>query len=111
MDDAALLDFAMVKYGSFKLPIGTEKKDWIGTSGKITLFFKNPVKWKYTDENNNYDSSFRFIFSDETLKEFEKRLISSIILILITLLVVLEGKTFFNIFLFKSEEGIMTHSL
>ena len=34
------------------------------------------------------------------LKEFEKRLISSIILILITLLVVLEGKTFFYIFLF-----------
>ncbi len=34
------------------------------------------------------------------LIEFEKRLISSIILILITLLVVLEGKTFFNIFLF-----------
>ncbi len=33
------------------------------------------------------------------LKEFEKRLISSIILILITLLAVLEGKTFFNIFL------------
>ncbi len=33
-------------------------------------------------------------------KEFEKRLISSIILILITLLVVLEGKTFFYIFLF-----------
>ena len=32
-------------------------------------------------------------------KEFEKRLISSIILILITLLVVLEGKTFFYIFL------------
>ena len=34
------------------------------------------------------------------LKEFEKRLISSIILILITLLVVLEGKIFFHIFLF-----------
>ena len=34
------------------------------------------------------------------LIEFEKRLISSIILILITLLVVLEGKTFFYIFLF-----------
>ena len=33
------------------------------------------------------------------LKEFEKRLISSIILILITLLAILEGKTFFNIFL------------
>jgi len=49
-----------------------EKKDWIGSSGKITLFFKNPVKWKYTDENNNYDTSFRFIFFNETLKEFEK---------------------------------------
>ena len=34
------------------------------------------------------------------LKEFEKRLISSIILILITFLVVLEGKIFFHIFLF-----------
>ena len=34
------------------------------------------------------------------LIEFEKRLISSIILILITLLVVFEGKTFFYIFLF-----------
>ena len=22
-----------------------EKKDWTGTSGKITLFFKNPVKY------------------------------------------------------------------
>ena len=30
------------------------------------------MKWKYTDENNNYDTSFRFIFYDETLKEFEK---------------------------------------
>jgi phytoene dehydrogenase-like protein len=49
-----------------------EKKDWIGTSGKITLFFKNPIKWKYTDEHSNYDTSFRFIFYDETLKEFEK---------------------------------------
>ena len=34
------------------------------------------------------------------LKEFEKRLISSIILILTTFLVVLEGKTFFYTFLF-----------
>ena len=34
------------------------------------------------------------------LKELEKRLLSSIILILMTFLVVLEGKTFFYIFLF-----------
>lgn len=29
-DDAALMDYAMFKYGSFKLPIGIEKKDWKG---------------------------------------------------------------------------------
>ena len=34
------------------------------------------------------------------LREFEKRLISSIILILVTFLVILEGEIFFNIFLF-----------
>ena len=34
------------------------------------------------------------------LREFEKRLISSVILILVTFLVILEGEIFFNIFLF-----------
>ena len=51
---------------------GLEKKDWIGSSGKLTLFFKNPVKWKYSDKKNNYDTSFRFIFSNETIQEFER---------------------------------------
>ena len=48
------------------------KKRLIGTSGKITAFFKNPVRWKYTGENQNYDSSFRFIFSNTNLNEFDK---------------------------------------
>lgn len=42
--------------------------DLIGTSGKVTAFFKNPVKWK---ESNNYSDSFRFVFSTDTLKGFE----------------------------------------
>jgi len=42
--------------------------DLIGTSGKITAFFKNPVKWK---DSNNYSDSFRFIFSTDTLNKFE----------------------------------------
>lgn len=42
--------------------------DLIGTSGKVTAFFKNPVRWK---ESNNYSNSFRFVFSTDTLKEFE----------------------------------------
>lgn len=58
--------------GDKLLTEGLEKKDWIGSSGKLTLFFKNPVKWKYSDENNNYDTSFRFIFSNETIQEFER---------------------------------------
>jgi len=42
--------------------------DLIGTSGKVTAFFKNPVKWK---DSNNYSDSFRFIFSTDTLNKFE----------------------------------------
>tara|TARA_B100001769_G_scaffold41852_1_gene29073 strand:- start:1853 stop:3358 length:1506 start_codon:yes stop_codon:yes gene_type:complete len=42
--------------------------DLIGTSGKVTAFFKNPVKWK---DSNNYSDSFRFIFSTNTLNKFE----------------------------------------
>ena len=34
--------------------------DLIGTSGKVTAFFKNPVRWK---DANKYSDSFRFIFS------------------------------------------------
>jgi len=42
--------------------------DLIGTSGKVTAFFKNPVRWK---DSNNYSDSFRFIFSTNTLNKFE----------------------------------------
>ena len=43
--------------------------DEIGTSGKVTAFFKNPVKWK---ESNEYSDSFRFIFSNNNLNKFEE---------------------------------------
>ena len=42
--------------------------DEIGTSGKVTAFFRNPVKWK---DSNNYPDSFRFIFSNNSLNQFE----------------------------------------
>ncbi len=45
------------------------KLDEIGTSGKVTAFFKNPVKWK---ESNEYSDSFRFIFSNNNLNKFEE---------------------------------------
>ena len=43
-------------------------KEFIGTSGKVTAFFRNPVKWK---DSNNYPDSFRFIFSNNSLNQFE----------------------------------------
>ena len=46
-------------------------KELIGTSGKVTAFFKNPVIWK-NNQNKNYDSTFRFLFSNTSLNDFEK---------------------------------------
>ena len=43
--------------------------DLTGTSGKVTAFFRNPVKWK---DSNEYPDSFRFIFSNNSLKKFEE---------------------------------------
>ena len=43
--------------------------DEIGTSGKVTAFFRNPIKWK---ESNEYSDSFRFIFSNDNLNKFEE---------------------------------------
>ena len=47
-------------------------KELVGTSGKVTAFFKNPVIWKYPINDNSLDTSFRFIFSNSNLGEFEK---------------------------------------
>lgn len=48
-----------------------EKKDFLGTSGKITAFFKKPVVWKEKSSYKNSDTAFRFIFSNNTLDDFE----------------------------------------
>lgn len=48
-----------------------ESKDLIGSSGKVTAFFKNPVRWKNASDKD-CESSFRFIFSNTNLDEFEK---------------------------------------
>ena len=56
---------------NFKLEQELENKDYLGTSGKITAFFKKPVKWKEYSPYKNSDSAFRFVFSNQTLNEFE----------------------------------------
>ena len=47
------------------------KLNYLGSSGKVTAFFKNPVKWVESESNPEYDTSFRFFFSTNTLEEFE----------------------------------------
>ena len=48
-------------------------KKIIGTSGKVTVFFKNKVKWKNNNRDDKSQSSFRFVFSVDNLDEFELR--------------------------------------
>ena len=46
-----------------------EGKRFLGTSGKLTMFFRNPVRWR---DAPDADDAFRFIFSMETMAEFER---------------------------------------
>lgn len=43
----------------------------LGSSGKLTLMFRNPVRWKDAPHADR-DAAFRFIFATETLSEFER---------------------------------------
>ncbi|MFN0181511.1 MAG: phytoene desaturase family protein [Gemmatimonadales bacterium] len=48
-----------------------ETKRFLGSSGKLTLFFKHPVRWKDAPEADA-DAAFRFIFATESLADFER---------------------------------------
>jgi phytoene dehydrogenase-like protein len=48
-----------------------EEKRFLGSSGKLTMFFRDPVRWKDAPDADA-DAAFRFIFSMETLAEFER---------------------------------------
>ena len=51
-------------------------KKLLGSSGKLNLLFKQPIRWKYNIDHPDSDTSFRFIFSVETLQEFEQATLS-----------------------------------
>ena len=42
-----------------------------GSSGKLNLMFRNPVRWKYGSEANDSDAAFRFLFSVSSIEEYE----------------------------------------
>ena len=49
----------------------TEAQKFRGSSGKLNLMFKNPVRWKYGSDAVDSDAAFRFLFSVDNLSDFE----------------------------------------
>ena len=43
-----------------------KKKNYLGSSGKLTMFFKKPIEWK---KEKTHETSFRFIFSKDTIDD------------------------------------------
>jgi len=48
-----------------------EQKRFLGTSGKLTLFFREPVRWMEAPATNAGDTAFRFIFAVDSIADFE----------------------------------------
>ena len=50
-----------------------EQKRFLGTSGKLTLFFRKPVRWldEPATATDARDTAFRFIFSVDSIADFE----------------------------------------
>lgn len=50
----------------------TNKLQFRGSSGKLNLMFRNPVRWKHGSNASDSDAAFRFVFSVDSLAEFEQ---------------------------------------
>jgi phytoene dehydrogenase-like protein len=48
-----------------------ERKRFLGTSGKLTLFFREPVRWRDEPATGGGDTAFRFIFAVDSIDAFE----------------------------------------
>lgn len=49
----------------------TERQKFRGSSGKLNVMFKKPVRWKHGSDASDSDAAFRFLFSVSSLYEFE----------------------------------------
>ncbi len=49
-----------------------EGNRFLGSSGKLTLMFRHPVRWKEGATADGGDTVFRFIFAVESLADFER---------------------------------------
>jgi len=50
----------------------TEGQRFRGSSGKLNLMFRKPVRWKYGSDASDSDAAFRFIFSVSSVDEYEE---------------------------------------
>ncbi|MEO8637200.1 MAG: FAD-dependent oxidoreductase [Gemmatimonadales bacterium] len=58
--------------GDAAMTADIEGKRFLGTSGKLTLLFQHPVRWKEGSAAAGGDAAFRFVFAVESLAEFER---------------------------------------
>jgi phytoene dehydrogenase-like protein len=49
----------------------TEGQKFLGSSGKLNVMFKNPVRWKHGSAASDSDAAFRFVFSVSSIEEYE----------------------------------------
>jgi len=49
----------------------TKTQKFLGSSGKLNLMFKDRIRWKHGSAAGDSDTAFRFIFSVNSLREFE----------------------------------------
>lgn len=54
----------------------TESKRFRGSSGKLNLMFRNPVRWKHGSDHVDSNAAFRFVFSVSSVAEFEEATLS-----------------------------------
>jgi phytoene dehydrogenase-like protein len=58
--------------GDAALTGAVERSRFLGSSGKLTLMFRRPVRWKEGATAEGGDTVFRFIFAVESLADFER---------------------------------------
>jgi phytoene dehydrogenase-like protein len=55
-----------------KLTRTVSRQKMLGTSGKLVLFFKKPVRWKNPSGQKDFDTALRFISAVPSMKALEK---------------------------------------
>jgi phytoene dehydrogenase-like protein len=54
----------------------TEGQRFRGSSGKLNLMFRKPVRWKHNSDASDTEAAFRFLFSVSNIEEYEAATLS-----------------------------------